>query len=53
MKNINIKKSITFQNTSKIYVFVGLESINKRIWVYTIPINEGENIIASHLWTAA
>lgn len=54
MKNVSVKKSKYFSNTSKIYLFVGSKKVLiKGFELYTIPINEGENIAASHLWTGS
>jgi hypothetical protein len=54
MKNISIKKSNYFSNTSKIYVFVGSRKVLiTGFGLYTIPINVGEKISASHLWTGS
>jgi hypothetical protein len=54
MKNIKIKKSNYFSDTSMIYVIAGSGKVLiKGFGLYTIPINEGENISASHLWTGS
>jgi len=54
MKNISIKKSSYFSNSSKVYVFVGSRKVLiKGFGLYTLPINEGEFIYASQLWTGS
>lgn len=54
MKNISIKKSRNFSDSSKIYVFVGSRKVHiKGFGLYTLPINEGEFISASQLWTGS
>jgi hypothetical protein len=54
MKNIKIRKSNYFSNTSKIYVIVGSRKVLiNGFGSYTIPVNEGENIYASQLWTGS
>lgn len=54
MKNIKIKKSKYFSNTSKVYVIVGSrKALIKGYGIYTVPVNEGENIYASQLWTGS
>jgi hypothetical protein len=54
MKNISIKKSNYFSKMSKVYVLVGSKKVLiKGFELYTIPINEGEKISASQLWTGS
>jgi hypothetical protein len=54
MKNIKIKKSNYFSDTSKIYVLAGSGKVLiKGFGLYTMPINDDENISASHLWTGS
>jgi hypothetical protein len=54
MKNFKIKKSNYFSNTSKIFVFAGSKKVLITGYgLYTLSINEGEKISASHLWTGS
>ena len=54
MKNVQIKKSKYFSHGSKIFVHVGSRKIHlKGFELYTVPIDEQENISVSHLWTSS
>lgn len=54
MKNIRIKKSNYFSSKSKIYVHVGSRKIRiDGFGLYTIPINAGEYLFASQMWTGS
>lgn len=54
MKYISIKKSNYFSKMSQVYVLVGHKKVLiKGFELYTIPINEGEKISVSQLWTGS
>ena len=52
MKNINIKKSWDFSPNSKIYLHIGPRRVHiKGFGLYSLSVEQGEDIYASHLWT--
>jgi hypothetical protein len=54
MKSIKVKKSNYFSSTSKVFIIVGSRKIQINGYgLYTIQVNEGENISASQLWTGS
>jgi hypothetical protein len=54
MKSIIVKKSDYFSSKSKVFIIAGSRKIQiKGYGLYTIQVNEGENISASQLWTGS
>jgi len=54
MKTIKIRKSIDFSENSKLLVHIGGKKIHiKGFESFSLPVNEGEEIYATHLWTSS
>ena len=54
MKTIKIKKANNFSGNSRVLVKYGLKKVHiKGFEFYAIPLESGDNIEASHLWTSS
>jgi len=54
MKTIKIRKSIDFSENSRILLYIGGKKIHlKGFESFSLPVNPGEEIYATHLWTGS
>lgn len=52
MKTIKIRKSVDFSENSKIYLHIGTKLTHiKGFGSFSLPVEQGEEFFASHLWT--
>jgi hypothetical protein len=54
MKTIKVKKSIDFSESSKLLIHIGNKKLHiKGFESFSLPVNPGEEVYASHLWTGS